>query len=193
MIYVFVNGLGDTFFIDYADGSLKVESSIMRELIPFIDANYRTIASREGRAIDGFSMGGAGALTLATKHPDIFSAVAAYGAALITRDRALRPGDAHRWADQDHFNQFSAWGAVERNADAIREKLRIRIVCGEEDGLLKYNVRFKELLERLHIDHEWVTVPNVAHDTRGLYRQEGLTSLKFFAVGLASSDKTRDE
>jgi enterochelin esterase-like enzyme len=193
MIYVFVNGLGDTFFIDYADGALKVESSVIRELIPFIDANYRTIASREGRAIEGFSMGGAGALTLATKHPDLFGSVAAYGAALITADRALGPGEAHRWTDEDHFNQFSAWGAVERNADAIRAKLRIRIVCGEEDGLLNYNVRFKELLDRLHIDHEWVTVPEVAHDTRGLYRREGRASLQYFAAGLAPGDTTRDE
>ena len=39
------------------------------ELIPWIDANYRTLASRRGRAIAGLSMGGGGAMHYAAKHP----------------------------------------------------------------------------------------------------------------------------
>ena len=70
MVYVFVNGMGDTFFLDYEDGSVKAETAIVRELIPFIDGRYRTIASAEGRAIDGFSMGGGGAIRIALKYPE---------------------------------------------------------------------------------------------------------------------------
>jgi endo-1,4-beta-xylanase len=185
MIYVFVNGLGDTFFIDLADGSLRVESSILQELIPYIDRNYRTIASRDGRAIEGFSMGGAGALTLAMKHPDTFGAVVSYGAALIPAERALTPGGAHRWKDKEHFDAYSAWGAVERNADAIRDRLRIRMVCGEDDSLLDYNLQFKELLVRHRIAVDWTPVAGVAHDTKGLYRRVGLESLIFLQDGFA--------
>src|SRR6188472_3251613 len=47
VIYVFMNGLEDTFFIDAADKSLQIDSSITYELIPFVDRNYRTIASRD--------------------------------------------------------------------------------------------------------------------------------------------------
>lgn len=43
------------------------------ELVNYIDKNYRTIAKPESRAIAGHSMGGYGAITLAMKHPDIFS------------------------------------------------------------------------------------------------------------------------
>ncbi len=43
------------------------------ELVNYIDANYRTIAKSESRAIAGHSMGGYGAIKLAMKHPDIFS------------------------------------------------------------------------------------------------------------------------
>lgn len=39
---------------------------------PHIDATQRTIASREGRAIQGMSMGGFGSLKLALKYPDLF-------------------------------------------------------------------------------------------------------------------------
>jgi len=39
------------------------------ELVAFVDRNYRTLAAREGRGICGFSMGGFGAMLLASEHP----------------------------------------------------------------------------------------------------------------------------
>ena len=51
------------------------EDYIYRDLVQSIDANYRTIAKPESRGIAGHSMGGYGAVTLAMKHPDVFSAV----------------------------------------------------------------------------------------------------------------------
>jgi endo-1,4-beta-xylanase len=182
LIYVFVNGLGDSFFLDYHDGSVKAESMIIRELIPFIDQRYRTISSREGRAIDGFSMGGAGALRLAVKYPELFSAVVSYGAALIRSDR-LKEGDA-RFGTKECFDRNSAWTLVEQNAHRLRGYLRIRMVCGDQDRLYPANVEFKDLLDKLDISVDWVSVPGVAHDTTGLYRKVGLESLKFIERGL---------
>jgi S-formylglutathione hydrolase len=51
------------------------EDYIARELVQSIDTNYRTMARSESRGIAGHSMGGYGALSLAMKHPDVFSAV----------------------------------------------------------------------------------------------------------------------
>ncbi len=51
------------------------EDYIFRDLVQNIDANYRTIAKPESRGIAGHSMGGYGAVTLAMKHPDVFSAL----------------------------------------------------------------------------------------------------------------------
>ena len=51
------------------------EDYIVRELVAFIDKNYRTIARSESRGIAGTSMGGYGALKIAMKHPDVFGAV----------------------------------------------------------------------------------------------------------------------
>jgi len=184
MIYVFVNGLGDTFFLDYHDGLVKAESMIVRELIPFIDGRYRTIASRDGRAIDGFSMGGGGCLRLAIKYPELFSSVVSYGAALIRADR-LKEGDA-RFGTREYFDRNSPWTLAVQNADRVRESVHIRMVCGEQDGLYKANVEFKELLATLRIAVDWVSVPGVAHDTTGLYRRVGLESLKFIERGFAS-------
>lgn len=52
------------------------ESYIARELVAYVDANYRTIANREARGIAGCSMGGNGALHLAFTFPDIFGTAA---------------------------------------------------------------------------------------------------------------------
>lgn len=51
------------------------EDYLVRDLVAFIDKNYRTLARAESRGIAGHSMGGYGALKIAMKHPDVFGAV----------------------------------------------------------------------------------------------------------------------
>lgn len=177
MIYVFVNGLGDTFFMDLPDGSRSAESTFVRELIPFIERRYRVIPSRQGRALDGFSMGGAGALRVALKYPELFAAVVSYGAALVRGDRFRE--QPSRLFSPEYFDQHSAWTLAVENAHRVRDRLRIRMVCGEQDRLYPLNVEFRALLGKLGIAVDWVPVSGVAHDTRGLYRRVGIESLKF--------------
>ena len=45
----------------------------MRELVDYVDSHFRTIPQRDSRGITGCSMGAAGAIHLALKHPDVFS------------------------------------------------------------------------------------------------------------------------
>lgn len=175
-IYIFVNGMGDRFYANYREDSLFIEQSIVSELIPFIDKRYRTIPSKEYRAADGFSMGGFGALMVAMKHPALFSSVVSYGAALIDVDRAVRPG---LFLDESHFNEYNPSALVLRNQEQIRNQLAVRIVCGDKDGLLPNNIKFKHLLDSLNILSEFIIVPGVAHDTRGLYEKTGIASLRF--------------
>jgi S-formylglutathione hydrolase FrmB len=56
------------------------EDFIARDLVRYIDSKYRTIRDRTGRGITGHSMGGYGALHVAMRHPDRFSAVYAMSA-----------------------------------------------------------------------------------------------------------------
>jgi S-formylglutathione hydrolase len=51
------------------------EDYILRDVVGYIDANYRSIARPESRGIAGHSMGGYGAVVLGMKHPDVFSAI----------------------------------------------------------------------------------------------------------------------
>src|SRR4051794_41847690 len=62
------------------------------ELVPWVDARFRTVAGRRGRAIAGLSMGGLGALSYAARHPRTFVAAASFSGALeIGSDAAGGP------------------------------------------------------------------------------------------------------
>ncbi|MBS1849106.1 MAG: carbohydrate binding domain-containing protein [Actinobacteria bacterium] len=60
----------------------KWESYTLDQLVPWIDANLRTIANRSGRAVAGLSMGGFAAMHYAEDRPDLFSYVASFSGAL---------------------------------------------------------------------------------------------------------------
>ncbi len=51
------------------------EDFMVQELVPYIDANFRTLRSRDSRGIAGDFMGGYGAIRFAMKHPDVFGSV----------------------------------------------------------------------------------------------------------------------
>jgi S-formylglutathione hydrolase FrmB len=51
------------------------EDFIVRDLVSWVDANFRMMPGGESRGIAGHSMGGYGAIMLAMKHPDVFGAL----------------------------------------------------------------------------------------------------------------------
>ncbi|MEU5053685.1 alpha/beta fold hydrolase [Streptomyces sp. NPDC021096] len=75
-----------------AAGAQNWETFHINQVIPFIDANLRTLASKRTRAVGGLSMGGFGALHYAQRHPDLFSQVASLSGAneLSTNHAVMR-------------------------------------------------------------------------------------------------------
>jgi S-formylglutathione hydrolase FrmB len=71
MVHPFGN---NSFYCNYADGTKRYEDFITRELIAYMESNYRARKGRENRSIGGTSMGGYGALKIAMKFPDLYSA-----------------------------------------------------------------------------------------------------------------------
>jgi enterochelin esterase-like enzyme len=53
-------------------GSGAFEQSLVNDVIPFIESNYRTLAGRENRAVTGLSMGGMQTMNLAFDHTGVF-------------------------------------------------------------------------------------------------------------------------
>ena len=83
------------------------EDYIVRDLIAEVDARYRTVAERRGRAIDGLSMGGFGALSLAMRHRDLFSSAASHSGGVALFYQGPHPYDAAR---VDLVEDVSRWG-----------------------------------------------------------------------------------
>lgn len=70
------NKYGGSFYLN-SELIGNYEDYTVKEVMSYIDKNYRTIRDRDACVIAGASMGGYGSITLAMKHPDVFSAVAA--------------------------------------------------------------------------------------------------------------------
>jgi S-formylglutathione hydrolase FrmB len=70
------------------------EDFISRDLVSYIDANYRTIPNAASRGIGGHSMGGYGSIVLGMKHPDIFGAVYSLSACCTSMLADMGPSNA---------------------------------------------------------------------------------------------------
>jgi S-formylglutathione hydrolase len=75
-------GVGDSWYANSASNPhARYEDVIIRDLIPYIDEHYRTVASREGRAVAGLSMGGLGAMKFALRYPQLFAFAGSFSGA----------------------------------------------------------------------------------------------------------------
>jgi S-formylglutathione hydrolase FrmB len=66
------------------------EGYIADDLVAYMDKNYRTIASRDGRGLAGHSMGGYGTIRIGMKRPDVFSAIYALSSCCLN-EGTVRP------------------------------------------------------------------------------------------------------
>jgi poly(3-hydroxybutyrate) depolymerase len=173
-LVVFVNGLAEGMYVDWKDSSVPLETIIVKELVPHIDATYRTIATRNGRLLDGYSMGGYGAARLGFKYTDLFRAVSIMGggplqAELVQAPRAGRQRAAEvlkqvYGGDQEYFKSVSPRRIAEQNAEAIIKGSLVRLVVGDQDETFIPNRDFHEHLDRLKIPHTWTVLPGVDHN-----------------------------
>jgi S-formylglutathione hydrolase FrmB len=90
LITVIPNGSGRGWYTNWVHGRQNWETFHLDQLIPFIDANLSTDATREGRAISGHSMGGFGAFHYAEHRPDLFSYVGSFSGGLDLMNESQR-------------------------------------------------------------------------------------------------------
>jgi enterochelin esterase-like enzyme len=182
-LVVFVNGLRLGMYVDWKDGSAPIESIIMKELIPHIDATYRTLPTRDGRLLDGFSMGGYGAARLAFKYPETFRAVSIMGGGPLQETLTRTPRASSKQVEQlmqevfggkqENFRAVSPRRHAADNAAVITRHTLVRVVIGSRDNTFDNNLDFHKYLVGLGIKHDWVVVEGVGHDPLGLLRAMG--------------------
>ncbi len=174
-IAVFANGYENSRWADSKDGKKPAETNVIRELIPHIDATYRTIADREHRVVTGFSMGGLGAVMYGTKSPEVFSICVAYDAALWGWNPNNDSADEIFGGDVEYFKQYDPWTHIKNDADSVRGKVAFRLVVAEFKDI---NRRFKDFTGKYNIelDHFETTCP---HNPGCLLEQAGAESWAF--------------
>jgi endo-1,4-beta-xylanase len=172
VIYVFPNGGHYSRYRDWKTGNVKAETYIIKELIPHIDKTYRTIGTREGRAITGFSMGGEGSLRLALKYPDLFCAAVPIAAAVD-------------WG-REKDGSPSAADIAKKNKEQL-SKVGLLLICGKDDRLYRSNEKIAKDLKALGVKHEFVTLDGVAHDLRAIKKELGAKIVKMLASHYAAA------
>ncbi len=159
---------GVTWYINDAAGKARYEDMFIQEFIPRIDGAYRTRAGREFRGVAGLSMGGWGALLYTMRHPDAFSACAAFSAAVWT-DEDLTGLEAKHYDElfgdlfgrglegrarlTAHFRSHNPLDLARTLPVESLKKTRFYLDCGDDDFLFKGNA----LLHGLLLDRK---VPN---------------------------------
>ncbi len=197
-LVVFVNGLEMGMYVDWADGSAPVESMIIRDLLPQVDATYRTIAKREGRLLDGFSMGGYGAARLGFKYPELFRSVSIVGAGPMQAELKSTPRASRIQAEdllkrayggeQSVFQEVSPRKYAHLNAKKITQGTLVRMVIGEKDETFGNNEAFHRHLEALGIPHSWTIVPGVGHEPERVFAALGDANWEFYRKAFGVSD-----
>ncbi len=180
-IIVFVNGMVDSFYCDAAKTKCPVESVIVRDLLPHIDASYRTIGTREGRMIEGFSMGGFGAARLGFKYPELFGAISIIDGALLglAEMKSRHPAHFERifGGSDEAFTAESPAALAQTHADAVRGRTVIRMAVG---ALGLYNERYHALLQSQKLAHDYEVFADAGHNHANLYDRLGDKNWEFY-------------
>lgn len=122
------------------------EDFFFQEFLPYIDGKYRTIASKEGRAISGLSMGGGGATVYAQHHPEVFQASYSTSGLLDLYDQLVQK-------PRPYYDIIWLWSVEQTSpVDFLRRAtpeqiatlrtVRWMLDCGDDDRLIKTNLDY---------------------------------------------------
>jgi len=198
-IVVFPNGLQNGMWCDSVDGRTPVESILLDEIVPRIDRLFRTVATRDGRALTGFSMGGYGALRLGFVRHEQFGTAVSLGGGPLQRELVATPraDEARRQqvlrtvygGDMAAFVARSPWHLAAQHVEAKRGAMRILQVIGTADETLPANRELHAHLQALGIVHDYVELEGLGHDPLRTLQRLGDRLWHFLRDGFAANDR----
>jgi enterochelin esterase-like enzyme len=150
-------------YITTSGGAGSFEEQLVNELMPHVDATFRSVQTREARAIGGISRGGVWALEIAFRHPDAFGIVGAHSPALS----ANRAPSAY-----DPFTLMREPGVG---------GLRIYLSAGDTDWAQPATVELHQALDQQGIAHQ-LAIHSGAHRDQ-LWARNLDEYLSFYAAG----------
>ena len=183
MIYVFVNGGPVSHYNMPEQPNAMGEDVFVKELIPHIDATYRTIASREGRGLEGFSQGGRGTTRIMFRYPELFGSAAPGGAGHETEKRISESNgrESENLVFQPGHNTYDRAREYAKNPTPA---LPILIHVGTKGFNYQNNLAYMEFLDSLKIPYQKLIVKDAPHSAAVIYEKNGRDIMKFHAQNL---------
>jgi enterochelin esterase family protein len=126
-------------FSQMANGGF--EKSLINDVIPFIEKNYRTLTDKNHRAIAGLSMGGMQTQTITNTNPDKFAYIGVMSMGLMNDPRWVK------YNEEEHKKQIMDL----KNSDV---KL-YWIGCGKDDFLFESVTNLRKLYDDLGFKYEY--------------------------------------
>ncbi|WP_144113377.1 alpha/beta hydrolase [Paraburkholderia sp. BCC1886] len=161
VILVMPDGGHESWYIDSPfDPRSRYETYVGSEVVSYIDAHFRTVATRDARAITGLSMGGFGALHIALDRPDEFGAAGSISGAVDPRGSEDEPGIADVFGDPARHADFWNNETIVANARTFGSAhIALTIDCGVNDSLVESNRTLHEKLVELGVPHDYAERP----------------------------------
>ena len=161
---------GVSWYINNHDGSVRYEDFFVQEFMPYIEDRFRIRKERRYRAVAGLSMGGFGALVYASRHPELFSACAAFSAAVFTDDQIIHY-PSQQWSAMlkpvfgpdlqgknrltNHLKKYSPVHIFQNSDPEKLKTVRWYLDCGDDDFLTIGNMQLHFIMREKNIQHEF--------------------------------------
>lgn len=162
-ILVCPDGLHDSWYIDSpVDSTSRMAGFLTRELIPYVDAHFRTRPERACRAVSGLSMGGHGAYWLAIQHPRLFGAAGSMSGVMdLSRHRRKYGLEAVLGSYQKGRYRAHSIRYQLHRLDTL--ELALYFDCGLNDPFLPENLEWHQALKQAGVPHTFQVAPG-KHD-----------------------------
>ncbi len=184
MVLVIANGGVANGYIDNPTTGVMGESVIIRELMPHIEATYRVGSNAASRGIGGYSMGGAGAVRMALRHPEVFGAVVSVGGSLFDHVKIIK---RHWVTDASLARKHDPYIQSRRLAERFREIPGLQMLIGTRDVNLGRNRQFRSHLEGLNVPHAYAEIEGVEHTLEQYLDALGPELFDFFSAHFSVS------
>ena len=150
------------YFDSPVDIKYRYETHIAKEVVNYVDRNFRTVANKNHRAITGLSMGGHGALFLGLRHAAVFGAAGSMSGGVDLKESKNRFDISKRIGDTvlhaAAWHNLTVINLIEKYANT---KLKIIFDCGNKDIFIDGNRRLHQKMLRLKIPHDYKERPGM--------------------------------
>jgi enterochelin esterase-like enzyme len=145
----------------YRPSRTSFDEVFLEELLPWVEANYRTLPDREHRAVGGLSRGGAWAVHFGLRYWQDFSRLGAHSAAAFLEDAKV----LDTWLEEI----------------PVGELPRIYLDIGDRDYLQESNTWLLDILNTYNLPHEFYVFPGYHEEAYWSAHVE--TYLRWYAAG----------